>query len=202
MKRGMRLVLLAVTASLSVAMATIACSSTPAPAATETDAGTTALPKDDDPPPKDDDPPPVANDAAPSDAGPTDGQAADGGFGSTAGDAGSRCLPTSIRESETNNDIASADAVPAQTGTYCGRITPGNDADFMVFTMPLQVSTFNLSIDETTSGQIKVEPTADGEAFNFNSNNYPFKPGKPYVLKITSGNQTPLEYRIKVTINP
>jgi hypothetical protein len=196
----MRFLLLAATASLSLAMATFACSSTPTPTATEGDSGTPALPKDDTPPA--DPPGSSSGDPPPVDAGPTDSAVPDdGGGGSTMGDAGSKCLPTSIRESETNNDVASADVVPGATGTYCGRLTPGTDADFMVFTMPAQVSTFNLAIDDTTSGQIRVEPSADGEDFNFNSNDYPFKPGKPYVLKIRSNNNSPLEYRIKVTIN-
>ena len=194
----MRFLLLALTASASVALASIACSSTPAPAA-ETDAGSTALPKTDPP----EDPPASTSSSsgnpAPVDAGTGDGSLTDsGGGGTTEGDAGAGCLPTSIRESETNNDVASADVMLPQTGTYCGRITPGADADFMTFTMPNVVNTFNFAIEV---GNVKVEPTADGEAFNFNSNNYPFKPGKPYVLKITSNNGNPVDYRIKITIN-
>lgn len=121
-----------------------------------------------------------------------------GGGGGNGGGAGSLCQGSSVAESEPNNDAASADVVPGQTGTFCGKISSDTDVDFVKFTLPANAKSFGMS-QNTTSGAIKIEPSADGQAFSFSGGNYPFKPGKEYVLKIsTSGGA--LDYRIGITI--
>lgn len=189
----MRFMLLAASASFVVGMAALACSSAqPAPAETNSNASKGNATENDE---QGSSPEP-----SPLDSGGgtvEDVVTIDSGI---VEDAGTLCLPTSIPESESNNDVTTADPLPAQTTTYCGRIGAG-DVDFVTFTMPNQVSTFGFNIDAATSNQLRVEPSADGEPFNFNSNNYPFKPGKPYVLKLSSLGG-PLDYRLKVTINP
>jgi hypothetical protein len=190
-----------VSLAIAIAASMIACSSSePAPAAQE--APNTALPPKDENAPattQEEQPPPTdPSDASDPDAALDAGTGA-GGFGTTEGDAGSRCLATSIRESESNNDLASADQLQAQTLTFCGRITTG-DVDFWTFTMPDQVNDFGFNLESTTGqNNLKIEPSADGEPFSF-FGQYPFKPGKPYVLKISSKG-APLEYRIGLNIN-
>lgn len=195
----MRHVLLAA-AALSVVSAAIACSSaqpvTGEDGLTE-DAGSTALPSNDST--KNDTvttPTPVADLDAGTDSGATLGP----GVLTTEGDAGSQCLTDSLREVEGNNDLATANVLPSQTASFCGRVTAG-DVDVVKFKMPDQVGMFSFAIERTTSRQIQVQPSVDGEEFSIFSNNYPFKPGGEYAFKISSSNNTTaFDYRIRITI--
>ncbi|MDF2694960.1 MAG: hypothetical protein K0S65_3343 [Labilithrix sp.] len=126
------------------------------------------------------------------------GGGGDGGGGGNGGGGGSLCQSSSVAESETNNDLASADSMPGQTGTFCGKIGSDADVDFVTFTLPANAKSFGMS-QNTTSGAIKIEPSVEGEAFPFSGGNYLFKPGKPYVLKISTTGGA-LDYRISLTI--
>jgi len=112
----------------------------------------------------------------------------------TEGDGGARCLGTSLRESESNNDATSADKVPAETNTFCGRLEPG-DVDFVTFTMPDDVGFFSFGVDSASGGRVKIEPSVDGEPFSLNGR-WPFEPGKPYVVKLTSSSSQVVDYRL------
>lgn len=199
----MRLALLATVSSFVIAGAVFACSNAPPQAEEDADSGTTLPPKNDTPAPA------ATNNETNGDNNPTDSTGSDasteggitdagaGNVGSTDGDGGSRCLATSIRESEPNNDVAGATKLPATTHTFCGRLT-ANDVDFFTFTMPDSVANFGFNIENFTGSQLKIEPSADGEPFNF-FGNYPFKAGKPYVIKISAKGTA--EYRLKVQID-
>jgi hypothetical protein len=121
-----------------------------------------------------------------------------GNGGGGNGGGGSLCQSTSVAESEANNDLASADTMPGQTGTFCGKISSDADVDFVTFTLPANAKSFGMS-QNTTSGAIKIEPSVDGEAFPFSGGKYLFRPGKPYVLKISTTGGA-LDYRISLTI--
>ena len=216
----MRLSLLTGSAALVLGLATFACSGSDQPAATATD-DVLALPPGDTPPAE------GSSDTAsePADEGTSSGGSSSGGSssgsyglpdgGTSSGDGGgggggggngnggggngggSLCQPTSIAESESNNDAASADVVPGQTGTFCGKLSSDTDVDYVKFTLPATAKSFRMS-QNATSGAIEIEPSVDGQAFSF-SGTYPFEPGKDYVLKIsTSGGA--LDYRIGITI--
>ncbi|OJY17347.1 MAG: hypothetical protein BGO98_00120 [Myxococcales bacterium 68-20] len=121
----------------------------------------------------------------------------DGGGGGGGG-GGSLCQAGSVAESEPNDDAASADSIPGETGTFCGRIGSDTDVDFVTFTLPANAKSFGMS-QKTTSGAIRIEPSVDGTTFPFGGGNYPFKPGKAYTLKISTTGGA-LDYRIGVTI--
>jgi hypothetical protein len=139
---------------------------------------------------------PVDTDAGFVDPDATTGDAAPTGTVGTEGDAGTRCQAASLREAESNNDLATANALPGQTLTFCGRL-PQGDVDVFKFTMPNVVNDFRFDIE---SGNIRVQPSLDGQEFSFNSQNYPFKPGGVYALRISS-QQANMDYRMKITIN-
>lgn len=175
----------------------VACSSSTTTTSEVVDSGgaTPALPDEGQtqqevtPPAVDPDAAVVDPDASSSDAGTT-------GTVGTTGDGGVRCEATSLREAEANNDLATANAIPGQTLTFCGRLTQG-DVDVFKFTMPNVVNDFRFDIE---AGNIRVQPSLDGQDFNFNSQNYPFKPGGVYALRITS-QQANMDYRMRITIN-
>jgi hypothetical protein len=83
--------------------------------------------------------------------------------------------------------------------TYCGTINPGTDVDQLTFTLPATATKLELA-QKTTDGSIKVEGTADGEAFTLGGGTIPFKNGKVYVLKISSSAAKSLDYLITVKI--
>jgi hypothetical protein len=195
----MRVVLLGVSVlclAVPVAMFSFACSSSTTTTSEVVDSGGgSSAPSAE--PPQDEPPPAVDTDAGfvDPDAALGDGSTSGGPVGTT-GDAGVRCEATSLRESEANNDLATANALPGQTLTFCGRLTTG-DVDVFKFTMPNVVNEFRFDIE---AGNIRVQPSLDGQDFSFNSQNYPFKPGGVYALKISS-NQANVDYRMRITID-
>jgi hypothetical protein len=111
-------------------------------------------------------------------------------------DAGALCDPLSIRETELNNDPTTPNQIPIQNSSYCGRIEIG-DVDFVSFTMPQQIGQFGITVEQTT-GPLRIEATAGGQPFNFFSFDWPFLPGQPYTLKLTSPRTTgPVDYKIR-----
>jgi hypothetical protein len=123
----------------------------------------------------------------------------DGGTPIDGGGAGTLCLSGSVQESEDNGTEAAADQMPSESATFCGRISAAGDVDFMKFTLPADARNLSMSQNTTNGAAIQIDAFADGEAFSF-SGTYPFKPGKPYVLKISSKNGQTFDYRITVTI--
>jgi hypothetical protein len=117
------------------------------------------------------------------------------------GDAGTKCSQFTVQESEVNDDVANADPIPNETGTYCGSITSAGDVDFITFTLPASLSRLRMGYETTNGAAIQVDATADGEAFPFNGT-YLIKPSKPYVLKVSSKNGQLFDYLIKVEITP
>lgn len=117
---------------------------------------------------------------------------------STPDPSAGACITGSVPETESNDALASANSIPAQTGTFCGQISSDSDVDFVKFTLPASTKSLSLNVN-STSGAIKLEPTADGEAFSL-SGNFPFKPGKEYVIKISSTGGA-LSYRVGLGIN-
>jgi hypothetical protein len=210
----MRFALVAGSSSLLIALATFACSSSSPPA--ESNEAEQATPKEttDTPPATDDTTPSNHNSNDNGNASSSGGTVPDGGDGGNntsssggttssggtpidGGAAGTKCVSGSVQESEANDDVGTADEMPGQTGTFCGRIGANTDVDFISFTLPANAKSLSMS-QSTTSGAIKIEPTADGEAFSF-SGTYPFKPGKKYVIKVST-TAGALDYRIGVNI--
>jgi hypothetical protein len=111
-------------------------------------------------------------------------------------DAGALCDALSIRETELNNDPSTPNQIPIQSSTYCGRIEIG-DVDFVSFTMPQQIGRFGITVEQAT-GPVRIEATAGGQPFNFFSFDWPFLPGQPYTLKLTSPRTTgSVDYKIR-----
>jgi len=216
----MRPALLAASTLVLASLAVFACSSEDSPATpTEEDAGGGGqrTPPDDDPP---------DNSSGGASSGGTSGGTSSGGSssggasddgGSTSssssggnpdfdggspidgGAAGTLCLEGSVLESEDNNTEATADQLPSQSTSFCGRIADGADVDFATFTLPENATRLEMSYATTNGQAIQIDAFADGVQFPFNGT-YEFKPGKPYLLKVSSKNGQTFDYRINVAI--
>jgi hypothetical protein len=215
----MRPALLAASTLVLATLAVFACSSEETPATpTDTDAGGTNTP-----PPNE---PPDNTTSGGTSSGGTSGNTSSGGTsggGSSSGDggstsssggndpgfdagvpidggeAGSLCLSNSVQESEDNGTEGTADQMPGESATFCGRISAAGDVDFMTFTLPSDAKTLQMGQNTTNGAAIQIDAFADGEAFAFNGT-YPFKPDKPYVVKVSSKTGQTFDYRITVTI--
>jgi hypothetical protein len=200
----MRLVVLLTAVSLATAAAAIACSSAPPQAANSQD-DTSADPSASAsaaPAPAAPAAPAPAVTAVPAEAGTVIAIDPDAGAGvipvgpvnttpSTA------CIPGSIAETEPNDSIATANVIPATSGTFCGHVDPGN-VDYVSFTMPQAVG--NFGIGEFATGPISVQGFAAGQQFDFNSQNWPFIPGAVYTFQISSSSAFPADYRLQLTL--
>jgi hypothetical protein len=56
-----------------------------------------------------------------------------------------------------------------------------------------------MSQANTNGAAIKIEPSADGTDFPFSGGTYQFKPGKPYLLKVSTTGAA-VDYRIRIEI--
>jgi hypothetical protein len=186
----MRFVLAASAALCLVApVAFFACSSSDPVASTEqhsTADASTELPND------------SANQATetPTDTGDAGTVATDATAVVSDTDAGTACTAESIRESESNNDVASATVLPSTTSVICGRLLK-DDPDFIKFVMPEQVGTFGFNVER--GGNMKIELFVDGEEQDFFNNGIPFVPGGEYVIKLSANRLN--DYRIRIEIN-
>jgi hypothetical protein len=222
----MRPALLAASTLVLATLAVFACSSEETPSTpTDTDAGGGG--GGGRTPPRDNEPPDDNSSGGTSSNGGTSGGSSGGtsggtsGGGSSSGDggtsssggnpgfdagvpvdggaAGSLCLSGSIQESEDNGTEATANQMPSESATFCGRISAAGDVDFIKFMLPANATSLSMRQNTTNGAATQIEAFADGEAFSF-SGTYPFKPGKPYVLKISSKNGNTFDYRIMVMI--
>lgn len=117
------------------------------------------------------------------DGGGTDaGAASDGGATHDSGVA-SLCQAASVRETEPNNDVATATKVPGKTGSFCGQVGPG-EVDFFEFKDP--DGTFGYRYRPFASNLqglgITNQDTATGVAF-----------------RVTNTSKKVIEYRIELT---
>jgi hypothetical protein len=112
------------------------------------------------------------------------------------------CLADSVQESESNNDVGSANAVPLAAGgsaTFCGRIDSASDVDVLTFTLPVGANGIGLhryaDVSSPNSNDISVVPALDGTAFAINGA-YPYQPGKAYTVTVSTTGRAPINYRI------
>lgn len=195
----MRFIPFAASATLLVGVATFACSSSE-PAATTPDAGEGSLAperegSEDDSPPSDGEND-GDEDGSNQDTPPTDGGTEGGGQLVDAdkgdGNAGTLCAAGDVKESESNDTVATADPLPGVPSAYCGRLEAG-DTDYASFT--LNGAGFSGSFSYSKS-PVTITATVEGETFSLSGNGYIFKPGKLYVLKITAA--APTDYRVRL----
>ncbi len=191
----LRLVLLASTAALLVAGATIACSSdsdksTAAPEETPLPDRNEDENKEPTPPAKGDEQEAPVNPGiadAGSDAPVMPKGDADVGDGS----AGQLCEVGDVKESESNDTDATADPVSGVPSSFCGRLAAG-EVDHLTFTLnvPQFKTTWSFS-----SAPITATGEVEGQTFDLGGNQYVYKQGKQYLIKITAAQAT--DYRIK-----
>lgn len=150
--------------------------------APEVDAGTDASAED------------SGTDAAPVDAGVTDSGASDR-------DGGALCQAGSIAEAEPNDSIATENALPSTSSTFCGRIAAG-DLDYVTFTLPPASPTFSFAIhDSTKGGAVVIDGSIDdGTTFKLDGTNPPVKAGRTYTLKVSGS--AAADYEIAIDITP
>ena len=96
-----------------------------------------------------------------------------------------------------NNDAATANVMPGQTGSFCGSVS-ASDVDYVKFTLPQTAKQLNISY-ASTSAQVTVEASADGTPFPL-SGTLPFMAGKDYVFKFSGAGAA--DYALNITIAP
>ena len=200
----MRLVVLLTAASVVTAAAAMACSSSPPQAASNTQNDTSA----NDPGTASAAPAPAPAPAAPapattaSDAGTVTAIDPDAGSAVVPVQTTSAaCIPGSTPETEPNNDPATANTIPATTGSFCGHLEPG-DIDVVKFTMPQITPGHSLQFGsglDFASGPLNVQGFVGGQSFDFFSNDWPFIPGQTYIFQISAASALPVDYRIPFT---
>ncbi|MDB5219060.1 MAG: hypothetical protein JWO86_6987 [Myxococcaceae bacterium] len=202
----MHMRLLAGSAALVLFASVVACSSsksadptaTDEPAQTAADQGaadgTPVAPAAASQPPPSDAPPPAPAD----DAGSPDGAAVGSDAAGGGGPPNPQCEATSIHESGSNDTEATANAIPAATGTYCGSLDSATDVDVVTFTLPLGTKSLGFGLSYDAQG-IEVEGTAGGETFLVGGTPA-FKPGQKYVLKVRSTGANSVSYLLSVEI--
>jgi len=187
----MRLVFAAGFLSVLAAATTLACSSADKSGSTESDvqsadAGSSQAPRQT---PVSDPAPPTMN---------LDGglDLSDATVITTQGDAGVLCDGDSIREAEPNN--SAPNAIPAQSGSFCGRLDPG-DVDVLTLTMPQQGGTFDFSIDRT--GPFRMDASVNGQPFDPRGW-WPVGPGETVTLTLSSRNSmAPVDYKFSFSFD-
>jgi hypothetical protein len=112
------------------------------------------------------------------------------------------CLADSVHESEANNDVGSANAIPLAVGgstSFCGKIDSPGDVDVITFTLPAGADGIGLhryaDVSSPNSADIKVVAAQDGTEFAINGT-YPFQPGKSYTVTVSTTGRAPISYRI------
>ena len=176
-------------AALVVFASLVACSgskSSTDPTATDDPNQTAAPPADGDPastaappqaaaktPPPNDAPPPGPSDEAGAPAADSGGG---GGGGGGGGPPNPQCEATSVHESGSNDTEATANAIPAATGTFCGSLDSATDVDVVSFTLPAGTKSLGFGLAFTQLGVV-VDGTAGGESFVVGGKPA-FKPGQ------------------------
>lgn len=123
-----------------------------------------------------------------------------GGGGGDGGGGGNNalCEASSVHETEANDSAATANAIPAATGSFCGTLATAADVDFLSFTLPATAT--KLAFGDAYSQQgLTVEIEVDGQKANVGEKP-PFKPGGKYVLKVQTTGKAPVSYRVSVEI--
>ena len=131
-----------------------------------------------------------------TDAGVTDPDAAPIGDPTSPIDT-SMCAASSVVETESNDSAATANAIPAQTGTYCGGVSSAADVDFATFTLPADAKGFSYGIAFNRNG-VDATITAGAQGPFKLSQAIPVLPGQKYVLRV-AGAQA-LAYRFSLNI--
>lgn len=130
---------------------------------------------------------------------PDTGAPVDAGDTNEPTDAGALCQAGSVQETEQNDSAASADVMTSGAGSFCGRLTPG-DNDYFEWVMPANTKTWSIS-DSTKGGAVTVTGTVNGQTFTLNSGGaYPFFPGMTYVFHASSTANTNVDYSVAITI--
>ena len=135
--------------------------------------------------------------------GGTTGNGFDAGTLVVGSDAGALCLSNGNPESEDNSVLQSADQIPGQSGTFCGRIESFADIDFVKFNLPQNAQSLHIDI-LASEGGLEIYVTADGNEFPFPSQtagDFVFAPGKDYVFRFSSRTGKPIDYRMELTID-
>lgn len=132
-----------------------------------------------------------------SDAGATDPDASTIPTDPTNPIDTSMCTAGSVVEVESNDTAATANAIPAQTGTYCGGVASATDVDFATFTLPADAKGFSYGIAFNRSG-VDATITAGAQGPFKLSQAIPVLPGQKYVLRV-AGSQA-LAYRFSLNI--
>lgn len=105
------------------------------------------------------------------------------------GSAGSQCLLGSVQESEPNGTDVTANVIEGKTGSFCGRIFPGNDVDLVKFTLPVDASEMSIGVQNAGVG-FRLEGKVGAESFVLlgqdAGGSFPFKPGEVYTLSASS----------------
>jgi hypothetical protein len=200
---GMMMRLFGASAALVVVASLVACGgskSSTDPTTTDDPNQTSAAPADGDPaataaPPQAAAQTPPPSDAPPpGDAGAPAAEAGGGGGGPPS----PQCEATSVQESGSNDTEATANAIPAATGTFCGSLDSATDVDVVSFTLPAGTKSLGFGLAYTQLGVV-VDGTAGGESFVVGGKPA-FKPGQKYVLTVHSSGPTPVSYLLSVDI--
>lgn len=191
----MRLVVLGTLATLLVAGATFACTSSdtePAKLAEQEeeddDAGGSPGPTPDPDPrptPSDDASPPPEDAGSDASPPPADADVGDG-------NAGVLCQAGDTKETESNDTAQTADPLTGIPSVYCGRINAAGEVDHATFT--LNVPGFK-TVFTFTGAPVTMTATVEGQSFDLAGNSYVYAQGKPYLVKITAAGAT--DYRLQ-----
>jgi hypothetical protein len=146
-------------------------------------------------PPPSDAPPPATDGGAPE----ADGDAGAASTGTGAPPAPNpQCQAASVHESGSNDTAATANAIPAASGSFCGSLDSASDVDFVTFTLPANATSLGFGLSYSRLGVV-IEGTAGGESFMVGGKPA-FKPGQKYVLEVHSSGMTPVDYLLTVDI--
>jgi hypothetical protein len=120
------------------------------------------------------------------------GGAGTGGGG--GGGASSQCQAGSVKEVESNDSAATANAMPAATGSFCGTLGDG-DVDFVTFTLPADAK--YLAFGSSWTNPIQMEVSVGGQKFDVGQTPA-FVAGGQYVIKIHAASKA--DYRLELEI--
>ncbi len=146
-------------------------------------------------PPPSDAPPPATDGGAPE-AGDVDG-AVPTGTG-TPPAPNPQCQASSVHESGSNDTAATANAIPAASGSFCGSLDSASDVDFVTFTLPANATSLGFGLSYSRLGVV-IEGVAGGESFTVGGKPA-FKPGQKYTLEVHTSGMTPVDYLLTVDI--
>lgn len=158
----MRICVLVAASTLLVGFAMLACSSSASEDTRAADAGTAAA--DAGTAGTTTEPPSTTTDAGAPDA--TDTGAPDATpTVTTDGGAFTGCAVNAVRETESND--STPNEIPGTTGSFCGRLVPG-DTDRISFFMPRSITSLQVEFERSGDGLLNISAEYDGQGFSPN----------------------------------